>query len=99
MLANMWAEVLKVEQVGVDDNFFELGGHSVLMVQLQAKLRKALKREISIIELFKYSTISTLAAHLGREEADGGESGPSDERVEARKTSRKRRRALRQSAR
>jgi acyl carrier protein len=96
MLADMWAEVLNLGRVGVDDNFFDLGGHSLIMVQLHNKLREALNRKVSIIDMFKYPTISALAAHLGGEEAGESEQGPSDERVESRKTSRRRQRARRQ---
>jgi len=31
---------------------------------VQAKLQDALRREISILDLFQYSTVSTLASHL-----------------------------------
>ena len=38
LLANLWAEVLKVDRVGVDESFFDLGGHSLLAVQLASRI-------------------------------------------------------------
>jgi amino acid adenylation domain-containing protein len=70
----LWQEELNVETVGVDDSFFDLGGHSLRMARVHARLKEALGREISLIELFQYPTISSLARHLSgaastREEA------------------------------
>jgi amino acid adenylation domain-containing protein len=59
-----WQEELKVEAVGVDDNFFDLGGHSLRMAKVHARLKEALGREISLIELFQFPTVSSLARHL-----------------------------------
>jgi hypothetical protein len=98
-LTSIWREVLRIDRVGIHGNFFDLGGHSLLMVQLQHKIRMSLNRNVSIVELFKYPTIRALAAHLEGEEAEGREVAPTDERIKARKTSRKRQRAQRQSAR
>src|SRR5262249_38952800 len=39
-LADIWAQVLRVDQVGIRDNFFELGGHSLLIVKMLARLRE-----------------------------------------------------------
>jgi aryl carrier-like protein len=65
-IAGVWRDVLRVDEVGVDDNFFDLGGHSLLLVQVQAKLRTALAREVAIVEMFQYPTIRAMATHLAR---------------------------------
>ncbi len=64
-LAQIWREVLKVEQVGLNDNFFDLGGHSLLLIQVHSRLRDELGLQLSAIDLFKYPTIASLAEHLG----------------------------------
>jgi len=65
MIAVIWHDTLHVEKVGIHDNFFDLGGQSLLMAQVQGKLRAMLKRDISMVDMFRYPTISTLAKHLG----------------------------------
>ena len=72
-IAGVWRDVLRVDEVGVDDNFFDLGGHSLLLVQVQARLRTALAREVAIVEMFQYPTIRAMATHLARATA-GAES-------------------------
>ena len=71
-LAAIWAEVLKVEQVGLDDNFFELGGHSLLAVQMLARVREQLQHEVSLKDLFERPS---LAAFSETVEQKTGESG------------------------
>jgi amino acid adenylation domain-containing protein len=60
----VWQAELNVETVGVDDNFFDLGGHSLRMARVHARLKEALGRDVSLIELFQYPTVSSLARHL-----------------------------------
>jgi len=67
-IAEIWQGILGVERIGMRDNFFELGGHSLLLVQMHAKLNETLRTEVSIIELFKYPTIASLAAFLGQDQ-------------------------------
>jgi amino acid adenylation domain-containing protein len=63
-LANIWQEVLNVEQVGVNDNFFELGGHSLLATQVISKIRQSLSLELSLRCLFEHPTVAELANQL-----------------------------------
>ena len=65
-IADIWRECLKVERVGAHDNFFDLGGHSLLMVQVHSKLRSALGRDLSMVEMFQHPTVGALAEHLSR---------------------------------
>ncbi|RAS22646.1 amino acid adenylation domain-containing protein, partial [Pseudomonas sp. URMO17WK12:I7] len=64
-LAQVWAQMLKVEQVGRHDNFFELGGHSLLAVNLTARLRQQ-GLQVDVRTLFGQPTIAALAATLGQ---------------------------------
>ncbi len=84
-IASTWREVLKVPSVGVQDNFFDLGGHSLLAVQVHARLKQRLARELAITDLFRFPTVRALAAHLGRtaDEAAGARSGA--DRAESRR--------------
>nr|WP_314484255.1 non-ribosomal peptide synthetase [uncultured Pseudomonas sp.] len=66
-MAAIWAEVLKIEQVGRDDNFFELGGHSLLAVSLVARLRQA-GLHVDARALFSQPTLCGLAASTQAEQ-------------------------------
>ncbi len=66
-IAAIWREVLEVERVSLTESFFDLGGHSLLMARVHSRLEKELGRKISMVELFQFPTVSTLAAHLGGE--------------------------------
>lgn len=63
-LAQIWAELLGVPQVGIHDNFFELGGHSLSAVQVIVRLQERLGLEASVAELFDAPTIAQLAPLL-----------------------------------
>ncbi len=63
-LADIWAEVLKVEKVGVRDNFFELGGHSLLATQIASRVQKTLQRDVPLRAMFECSTVEELAEYI-----------------------------------
>jgi amino acid adenylation domain-containing protein len=60
-LAAIWAEVLGLDQVGVQDDFFELGGHSLLATQVVAHVRERLHIDLQLITLFQLPTVEQLA--------------------------------------
>lgn len=64
-VAEAFRRTLGVERVGVGDNFFALGGHSLLAVQLHRELKSTLAPQMTITDLFRFPTVSALAAHLG----------------------------------
>jgi amino acid adenylation domain-containing protein len=66
IIAAAWRDVLNVGQVSVHDNFFDLGGDSLLIAQVRSRLEPLLGESISIIDLFRYPTVSSLAQHLDR---------------------------------
>jgi len=61
-LAEIWSEVLGMDQVGIHDNFFELGGHSLLATQVLTRVREAFQVELSLRRFFEAPTIAELAA-------------------------------------
>ncbi|MCC5644523.1 amino acid adenylation domain-containing protein [Nostoc sp. CHAB 5824] len=61
ILADIWAQVLRLEQVGIQDNFFELGGDSILSIQIVAKANQA-GFQLTPKQVFDRPTIAELAA-------------------------------------
>jgi surfactin synthase thioesterase subunit len=73
MIAKVWSDLLGVPQVGIDDNFFDLGGNSLLMVQAFGTLRNASPNTLSVLDLFRYPTIRSLASAIGQGQVGRGE--------------------------
>ncbi|MGX7674551.1 amino acid adenylation domain-containing protein [Plantactinospora sp. DSM 117369] len=70
VVAEVWRDVLGVDRAGRHDNFFDLGGHSLLLMQVRSTLQERLDRPVEVVDLFRYPTVASLAAHLS-----GGASG------------------------
>jgi thioesterase domain-containing protein/acyl carrier protein len=60
-LAQIWSEILDIQQVGVKDNFFDLGGHSILALKLMAKIQQQFGKNLPLATLFTSGTIEELA--------------------------------------
>ncbi|MGW3275818.1 amino acid adenylation domain-containing protein, partial [Streptomyces kronopolitis] len=59
-LAAVWAEVLRVERVGLEDNFFTLGGDSILSIQVVAQARQA-GLAVTSRDVYRHQTVGALA--------------------------------------
>ncbi|AGC42721.1 non-ribosomal peptide synthetase [Myxococcus stipitatus DSM 14675] len=70
LLAQLVAEVLKLDRVGASDNFFDLGGNSLLLQMLQMKLEERLRRKVPLVLLLQYPSVRALAAQLGASEPE-----------------------------
>jgi amino acid adenylation domain-containing protein len=66
VLAGIWAEVLRREQVGVHDSFFDLGGHSLLIMRLLAGVQATFNQELSIRTVFSMPTLEAMAREIER---------------------------------
>jgi acyl-coenzyme A synthetase/AMP-(fatty) acid ligase/acyl carrier protein len=62
MLAEIWAEVLSLDRVGVHDNFFDLGGHSLAAARVVSQVIKQFRLELPLQSLFKAPTVAEMAA-------------------------------------
>lgn len=70
ILAQIWAEVLPVKQVGIADNFFDLGGHSLTATRVVSRVIQQFQLDIPLRSLFESPTIADMAtvitAHQGK---------------------------------
>lgn len=82
-LAAIWAEVLRVPEVGRHDNFFDLGGHSLLVIRAQRLLADRLQIEVPLVELFRHPTVDSLARAIERGDwvRDASQQSSLDERT------------------
>jgi thioesterase domain-containing protein/acyl carrier protein len=63
-LAEIWSELVGVQQIGVHDDFFDLGGNSLVAVRLFAAMKKRFRVSLPLSTLFEAPTIRQLAALL-----------------------------------
>jgi amino acid adenylation domain-containing protein len=60
-IAEIWAELLQVDKVGLEDNFFELGGHSLLAVQVAVRVQAAFAINLPMRSLFEFPSLRKFA--------------------------------------
>jgi amino acid adenylation domain-containing protein len=68
-VADVWAELLKLPQVGVDDNFFALGGDSLLAIQCISRLRDKNAIRLTLTDFFEHGTVAEQAALIRKRQA------------------------------
>ncbi len=76
VLAEIWADVLGVERVGIRDNFFDLGGHSLKATQVMARAAKTLQVELPLRKIFECPTIAELADQIEQAGSEAREVKP-----------------------
>ncbi len=85
-IAEVWQQVLHLEQVGRKDNIFDLGANSLLTVEAANRLSLVLGSKVPLVSMFRFPTVESLALHLG----DGGAPpAQAEERSRARENRRK----------
>ncbi|MBD2385754.1 non-ribosomal peptide synthetase [Cylindrospermum sp. FACHB-282] len=77
-IAQIWQQALNIEKIGIHDNFFELGGHSLLMVKVNSQLREILQTDLSMLDMFRYPTISSLAENFSQSKKPTSTQQPRD---------------------
>jgi acyl carrier protein len=71
-LARIWANLLRIKQVGVHDNFFELGGHSLLVTQVVSRVYQTFQVELPLRVFFEKPTVAGLTEVLENHETVPG---------------------------
>lgn len=64
LLAEVWREVLRLDDLSVYDRFFDLGGTSLMLVAVRAELVRRLGQDLPMTDLLRHPTIRAYAAHL-----------------------------------
>lgn len=71
-IAEIWKDVLKIDEVNVQDRFFDIGGTSLSVIKLKPRIEEIVGKEIDIYSLFKYPTIEKFVSSVFPEERAAG---------------------------
>jgi acyl carrier protein len=63
-VAQIWCEVLGLDEVARDENFFDAGGHSLNATQIAVRLEEELGFEVTVRMIFDAPTIAEFAARI-----------------------------------
>jgi aryl carrier-like protein len=64
-ISAVWRDVIgHPDEIGVNENFFDLGGNSLRVIEVHARLERAVHRSFPLTALFQYPTIQMLSAFL-----------------------------------
>ena len=74
-LAQLWADVLGLDKVGVQDNFIKRGGNSLSIIQLQTRIRAQLRVDIELRQLYENQTVASQAELIAAFLSESGEKG------------------------
>jgi amino acid adenylation domain-containing protein len=64
LLAEIFAEVLRLDRVGVEESFFDLGGHSLLATRVEARVRERFGVDLPLRAIFETPAVSGLAPRV-----------------------------------
>lgn len=71
-LADIWREVLAIDDIGINEDFFDLGGHSIKVIEIVGLTRKRMNIQLSPSQLFLYRTIETLSEFIQSDQSQAG---------------------------
>ncbi|GAB3932893.1 polyketide synthase [Mucilaginibacter myungsuensis] len=70
-LAEIWADMLLIDRIGIDDNFFDLGGNSLLAINTATRLRSQYGIALPVTKIYQYPTIAGIASAIDGSDQPG----------------------------
>ena len=70
IMAQIWSDVLKVSQIGINDSFMELGGHSLKAMNLLSQIETQWGVKLSLHDIFSHNTVKELSAYIATKAGD-----------------------------